>query len=113
MLDLIDRKAGGILSILTDQSRAPRTTDKTFVEALYKTCQKHPRFVGSALHKGKGQFIISHYAGLVLYDSSGFLDKNKDKTPGEFQEPSVLGLLSTDDCAPQMTFSGRGGVDFA
>eukprot|EP00980_Cylindrotheca_fusiformis_P017602 scaffold5517_cov135-Cylindrotheca_fusiformis.AAC.32 len=81
VLDLIDNSTTGILSILADQSRAPRTTDKTFVESLYKKCEKHPHFMGSALHKGKGQFIIAHYAGLVLYDSSGFVEKNRDKTP--------------------------------
>jgi myosin-5 len=53
---------------------------------MYKKCENHPRFISSALHKGKGEFIIDHYAGLVMYDSSGFLEKNKDETPREFEE---------------------------
>eukprot|EP00339_Tiarina_fusa_P025680 CAMPEP_0117026618 /NCGR_PEP_ID=MMETSP0472-20121206/19548_1 /TAXON_ID=693140 ORGANISM="Tiarina fusus, Strain LIS" /NCGR_SAMPLE_ID=MMETSP0472 /ASSEMBLY_ACC=CAM_ASM_000603 /LENGTH=1167 /DNA_ID=CAMNT_0004733667 /DNA_START=76 /DNA_END=3579 /DNA_ORIENTATION=- len=81
VLELIDKKGIGILPLLTDQCRAPRTNDQTFVAAMYKTCGKHERFVDSALHKGKGQFIINHYAGLVMYDATGFLEKNKDETP--------------------------------
>ena len=48
---------------------------------MYKTHENHERFVNSALHKGKGQFIVNHYAGLVMYDATGFLEKNKDETP--------------------------------
>ena len=80
-MELIDKKGTGILPLLTDQCRAPRTTDQTFVAALYKQCEKHERFVNSALHKGKSQFIINHYAGLVMYDAANFLEKNKDETP--------------------------------
>jgi myosin-5 len=81
VLELIDKKGTGILAILTDQCRQPRTTDSTFLDALYKTCGKHERFITSALHKGRGQFIIAHYAGAVAYDSESFLEKNKDETP--------------------------------
>lgn len=70
-----------MLSILTDQCRQPRTTDSTFLDTLYQICGKHDRFIVSALHKGKGQFIIAHYAGAVAYDSANFLQKNKDETP--------------------------------
>lgn len=116
VLDLIDKKGSGILSIVTDQSRAPRTTDKTFVEAMYKQCEKHPRFINSALHKGKGQFIISHYAGNVMYDSSGFIEKNKDETPrgaSALLESStkdfvqLLGKIASGGDAPGANTSGR------
>ena len=73
VLELIDKKGTGILSLLADQCKAPRTTDQTFLEALYKTCGQHERFINSALHKGKGQFIIAHYAGV----SKGLLSEKK------------------------------------
>lgn len=81
MIELIEQNGSGILSILTDQCRQPRTTDRTFVEALYKTCENHSRFVSSPLRRGKGKFAISHYAGVVVYDTDGFLEKNKDEIP--------------------------------
>jgi myosin-5 len=81
VLELIDQKTTGILSVLTDTCRTPRGTDKLFVDAMYKQCDKHVRFLGTALHKGKGQFIINHYAGPVMYDTESFVEKNKDETP--------------------------------
>ena len=81
VIELIDKKGTGILSILTDQCRTPRGTDRTFIDAIYKQCDKHERFLGKALDQGKGRFIVSHYAGAVMYDSAGFVEKNKDETP--------------------------------
>lgn len=107
VLDLIDKKRTGILSILTDQSRAPRTTDKSFVEAIYKQHgENHPRFINSALVKGKGHFIIAHYAGSVMYDSSGFIEKNKDETPPGV---SLLLELSTKDFVKLLGKIASGG----
>ena len=81
VIDLIEKKGTGLLSLLTDTCRTPRGTDKMYVDAIYKRCDKNDRFPGKPLHKGKGQFIINHYAGAVLYDSEGFVEKNKDETP--------------------------------
>ena len=81
VIELIDQKRIGIISILTDQCRAPRGTDSSFRDAVYKECGKHNRFEASALQRGHKQFSILHYAGPVKYDTEGFVEKNKDEIP--------------------------------
>lgn len=81
VLDLIDQKLVGILSILTDQCRAPRGTDSSFAEAMYKTCGNLNRFQANDLQRGHRQFSILHYAGPVTYETEGFVEKNKDEIP--------------------------------
>ena len=81
VIDLVDQKRIGILSILTDQCRAPRGTDGSFCDAMYKTCGAMPRFEATNLQRGQKQFAIVHYAGPVTYETNGFVEKNKDEIP--------------------------------
>ena len=81
VLDLIDQKLTGILSILTDQCRTPRGTDSSFADTMYKTCGNLNRFQANDLQRGHRQFSILHYAGPVTYETEGFVEKNKDEIP--------------------------------
>jgi myosin-5 len=81
VIDLIDKKRTGIISILTDQCRAPRGTDSSFRDAMYKECSNQSRFEANALQRGHKKFSILHYAGPVTYDTEGFVEKNKDEIP--------------------------------
>ena len=83
VLDLIEKKHSGILSILDEQCLFPRSTDQTFSRAIYEKCMDHPRFDVTNSQRVNGAFSIEHYAGLVAYDSSNFLEKNKDELPKE------------------------------
>lgn len=80
VIDLIERKGEGIIPLLTDQCRTNRGNDKSFLEAACKFSDPN-RFVSNPLQKATGQFIIHHYAGPVLYNSDGFVEKNKDEIP--------------------------------
>ena len=86
VLDLIETKHDGILSILDEQSRLPRCTDGTFALAVYDKCSNHARLHVSKAQQACQQFAIEHYAGLVEYDTAGFLEKNKDELPKEATE---------------------------
>ena len=79
VLDLIDKKGAGILNILDDQCRVPRTTDKTFVNNLYQKLSRHSRFQADFRQVGGKKFAIVHYAGTVECSSEGFLEKNRDE----------------------------------
>jgi myosin-5 len=46
---------------------------------LYDRCAGHARFSVSSRERVDFLFTIRHYAGSVTYDTSGFLDKNRDQ----------------------------------
>lgn len=66
----------GIFSCLDEDSVMPKATDKTFTEKLNSLWEKKtPKYRPSRLGAG---FILTHYAAEVEYDTSGWLEKNKD-----------------------------------
>jgi myosin-5 len=92
VLDLIEKKPGGVIALLDEACMFPKSTHETFSQKLYQTFQKHKRFVKPKL--SRTDFTICHYAGEVLYQSDQFLDKNKDYVVAEHQE-----LLSASKCS--------------
>ena len=98
MLDLIEEKGTGIISILDDICIAPGNKDLNLARSLSDKV-KNPRFEASHLQVGNGHFLIHHFTGSVEYDTSGFITKNKDELPREAKElmmssskPFVQGL---------------------
>merc|ERR1711915_778919 len=66
----------GIWSILEEESMFPKATDKTFQEKLVANHEgKSKPFLKP---KGDSHFGIQHYAGIVYYNITGWLEKNKD-----------------------------------
>eukprot|EP00581_Thalassiosira_minuscula_P001333 CAMPEP_0183744702 /NCGR_PEP_ID=MMETSP0737-20130205/65861_1 /TAXON_ID=385413 /ORGANISM="Thalassiosira miniscula, Strain CCMP1093" /LENGTH=1616 /DNA_ID=CAMNT_0025980351 /DNA_START=90 /DNA_END=4940 /DNA_ORIENTATION=- len=82
-LNMIWKKGYGMLNILDDQCRTPGTTDRSFANNLYKNLSNKPRFEANHRQVGACQFGVHHYAGLVEYDTEGFVEKNKDELPRE------------------------------
>ena len=107
ILDLIEKKRDGILSILDEQSRLTSCTDESFCNAVYDKCNGHPRFTMSKTQKVQLQFSIQHYAGLVTYDIVDFREKNKNELPKETTEllisSSVPFLASLGEILSQST----------
>lgn len=54
----------------------PKGSDASWTEKLYSKCVKYSHF-GKARF-GTTAFIINHFADKVQYESSGFLEKNRD-----------------------------------
>merc|ERR1712179_394723 len=66
----------GLWSILEEESMFPKATDKTFQEKLISNHEgKSKPFLKP---KGNAHFGIQHYAGIVHYNITGWLEKNKD-----------------------------------
>ncbi|KAL7113060.1 hypothetical protein ACP275_04G039700 [Erythranthe tilingii] len=92
VLDLIEKKPGGIIALLDEACMFPKSTHETFSQKLYQTFKAHKRFIKPKL--SRTDFTISHYAGEVQYQSDQFLDKNKDYVVPEHQD-----LLNSSKCS--------------
>ncbi|XP_025012248.1 myosin-17 isoform X2 [Ricinus communis] len=91
VLDLIEKKPGGIIALLDEACMFPKSTHETFAQKLYQTFKNNKRFIKPKL--SRTSFTISHYAGEVTYLADQFLDKNKDYVVAEHQD-----LLTASKC---------------
>nr|XP_051225691.1 myosin-17-like isoform X4 [Lolium perenne] len=92
VLDLIEKKPGGIIALLDEACMFPKSTHETLSQKLYEKFKTHKRFAKPKL--SRTAFTIQHYAGDVTYQSDHFLDKNKDYVVAEHQE-----LLNASRCS--------------
>uniref|UniRef100_A0A8D3BJV1 Myosin-7B n=1 Tax=Scophthalmus maximus TaxID=52904 RepID=A0A8D3BJV1_SCOMX len=80
-IDLIEKPLG-IMSILEEECMFPKATDTSFKAKLYDNhIGKSPNFQKprpDKKRKYETHFELVHYAGVVPYNISGWLDKNKD-----------------------------------
>ncbi|XP_077583512.1 unconventional myosin-X [Stigmatopora nigra] len=74
-LDLIEKKLG-MLALINEESRFPKGTDYTLLEKLHSRHAANSYYVKPRVTDH--QFGIKHYAGEVLYDARGILEKNRD-----------------------------------
>uniref|UniRef100_A0A8B9LVB4 Myosin IIIB n=1 Tax=Astyanax mexicanus TaxID=7994 RepID=A0A8B9LVB4_ASTMX len=98
ILDMFLQKPMGLLSLLDEESRFPQATDQTLVDKFednlrYKYFWRPKRVELS--------FGIQHYAGKVLYDVNGFLEKNRDTLPADI----VVVLRTSENKLLQQLFS--------
>ncbi|XP_078250517.1 myosin-IIIb isoform X3 [Pogona vitticeps] len=98
LLDTFLQKPMGLLSLLDEESRFPQATDLTLVDKFEDNlrCKYFWRPKGVELCFG-----IQHYAGKVLYDANGFLEKNRDTLPADI----VVVLRTSENRLLQQLFS--------
>jgi len=80
-IELIE-KPMGVISMLDEECIVPKATDQTLAQKLIDAhVGKHPSMEKPKPPKGKqaeAHFAMKHYAGLVRYNVSNWLEKNKD-----------------------------------
>ncbi|XP_005065227.1 myosin-IIIb [Mesocricetus auratus] len=98
LLDMFLQKPLGLLALLDEESRFPQATDQTLVDKFEDNlrCKFFWRPKGVELCFG-----IQHYAGPVLYDASGVLEKNRDTLPADV----VIVLRTSENKLLQQLFS--------
>mmetsp|Transcript_24541 Transcript_24541/g.80804 ORF Transcript_24541/g.80804 Transcript_24541/m.80804 type:complete len:1323 (+) Transcript_24541:97-4065(+) len=92
LVELIDKPATGILSLLAEECFFPNGTDASFAQKIKLAHARHPCFAEVKLDRTA--FTLSHFPGKVTYQSTGFLEKNKDPLS---QDLVVLMQFSDDD----------------
>ena len=114
VLDLIEKKTTGIISILDEACMFPATTHEQFAQKLYTALKDSRRF--SKPKTSMTAFTLTHYAGEVTYECDTFIEKNKDFVVAEHQAvlaASQLKLLAgvfepTPDTKPDAGGAGAG-----
>ncbi|KAM5165557.1 unconventional myosin-VIIb [Mantella aurantiaca] len=82
-LDIIALRPMNIISLIDEESKFPQGTDATMLTKLNKIHSKSNIYIASkSVHDTK--FGIYHFAGLVYYETEGFLDKNRDLLSTDF-----------------------------
>lgn len=88
-LDTIQAPKVGILSMLDDECRLPKGSDRNWAKRMYdyyvpdkETVSENTRFHATNIQKAKAIFCVRHFAGLVQYTAeTNFMEKNKDEIP--------------------------------
>uniref|UniRef100_A0A0E0EXD1 Myosin motor domain-containing protein n=1 Tax=Oryza meridionalis TaxID=40149 RepID=A0A0E0EXD1_9ORYZ len=108
ILDLIEKKPIGIVSLLDEACMLGKSTHETFAMKLFQNFKAHPRLEKPKL--SKTDFALSHFAGKasflvrhawssiafewVIYQTELFLEKNRDYVNLEHQN-----LLCSSKCS--------------
>merc|ERR1712136_558677 len=107
-IELIEKKMG-ILSMLEEECIVPKATDKTYLEKLMgKHLGKNDKFgKPKPAKKGKPEahFELGHYAGVVGYNVTGWLFKNKDPV----NEAVVNMMTECDNQVVNLVFQDTSG----
>eukprot|EP00038_Savillea_parva_P000944 m.100093 g.100093 ORF g.100093 m.100093 type:complete len:1206 (+) comp10335_c1_seq1:121-3738(+) len=85
-IELIEMPKNGILAMLDEESKLPKSSDNSFCDKLHAAYAKHIRVMIPRKSKMKWYkqlrndegFVIRHFAGAVCYEVEGFMDKNND-----------------------------------
>uniref|UniRef100_A0A8D8Y3H0 Myosin-VIIa n=1 Tax=Cacopsylla melanoneura TaxID=428564 RepID=A0A8D8Y3H0_9HEMI len=76
-LDLIAIKQLNIMALIDEESKFPKGTDHTLLAKLHKTHGLHRNYLKPKSDINTS-FGLNHFAGVVFYDTRGFLEKNRD-----------------------------------
>ncbi|CAG9581317.1 unnamed protein product [Danaus chrysippus] len=80
VLDMLLSRPMGLLALLDEESRFPRSTDRSLIEKFHRNIKSkfYVRPKSNAVC-----FAIHHFAGRVVYQADGFLEKNRNFLPPE------------------------------
>ncbi|KAL0966745.1 hypothetical protein UPYG_G00299630 [Umbra pygmaea] len=88
-LDLLVRKPLNVLALIDEESHFPKGTDVTMLNKMNQVHKKVNVYIPSKNTHDR-EFGIRHFAGVVYYDSIGFLEKNRDAL-----SPDIIKLIDS------------------
>ncbi|XP_065818524.1 myosin-IIIb isoform X4 [Labrus bergylta] len=98
ILDMFLQKPMGLLSLLDEESRFPKATEQTLVDKFEDNLRCKYFWIPKRVELCFG---IQHYAGKVMYNVNGFLEKNRDTLPADI----VVVLRTSENKLLQQLFS--------
>ncbi|XP_066444369.1 unconventional myosin-VIIa [Eleutherodactylus coqui] len=81
-LDMIAIKPMNIISLIDEESKFPKGTDTTMLNKLNNQHKLNTYYIPPK-NNYETQFGINHFAGIVYYETRGFLEKNRDTLHGD------------------------------
>jgi len=96
----------GLFALLDEESKFPRATDCSLIQKFHSNFKYTQRYVRS--RGNDASFAINHYAGRVMYNADGFLEKNRDNLSSNLidcMKMSKIQLIS-DLFAAELTKTG-------
>eukprot|EP00063_Salmo_salar_P095134 XP_014069969.1 PREDICTED: unconventional myosin-VIIa-like [Salmo salar] len=81
-LDMIAIKPMNIISLIDEESKFPKGTDTTMLNKLNSQHKLNTNYIPPK-NNHETQFGIQHFAGVVYYETRGFLEKNRDTLHGD------------------------------
>ncbi|CAO1430727.1 unnamed protein product [Diamesa hyperborea] len=86
IIELIEAKAGGIFTLLDEESKLPKPSFAHFTTEVHNAWQGHfrlslPRTSRLKAHRTLRDdegFLVRHFAGAVCYNTNHFIEKNND-----------------------------------
>lgn len=113
VINLIEAKPIGVLNLLDEECKMPRGSDESFCSKIYQHIKLDDIFLKPKIGSNHS-FVIQHFAGRVVYQVDGFLEKNRDTVCDELVDlvknsiANVLFSISTDDeSAHKLSTSGK------
>ncbi|XP_050720790.1 unconventional myosin-VI-like isoform X3 [Eriocheir sinensis] len=128
-IDLIEAKGCGIISLLDEESKLPKSSHTHFTSAVHHNHSSHFRLALPRKSKLRDHreirddegFLIRHFAGAVCYQTAQFLEKNNDALHAslkalvqEAQNPFIQALFSAggDEDSHSHPQQARGKLSF-
>ena len=103
-LDLISKRPICIMGLLDEGCATGSAKDTTVLDnfnQIFKDPKKHKAYIRPKKSADKC-FCVSHYAGVVTYDITGFVEKNKDELTPDVTE-LITKLTKCEHSAPRST----------
>ncbi|KAF2070029.1 hypothetical protein CYY_008648 [Polysphondylium violaceum] len=75
-IELVEKKSYGLISLLDDECLMPKGSETSLLEKFNGKYMNHNPYYQRTL--AKGTFGVKHFAGEVVYQTDGWLEKNRD-----------------------------------
>ncbi|CAK9106539.1 Myosin-I heavy chain (Class VII unconventional myosin) (DdMVII) (DdM7) [Durusdinium trenchii] len=113
-VQMIEASRTGLFAMIDEEVSIPKGSDQGLLNKILRHDSKHLNQASFKAKHASESFVITHYAGDVIYSVAGFLEKNKDLLHADLQwcmrksSKSLLSELFVEEESPGGGFSGLG-----